>query len=101
MGGINDTFIKRPVFASVVILVLCVLGLAGYSKLGVDFFPNIEFPMVSVTTILPGASPREVETEISDQLEETLSTIKEEVLSQGLAGALPEEEEEEEEEAAQ
>ena len=75
MGGIIDTFIKRPVFASVVILVLCVLGLAGYSKLGVDFFPNIEFPMVSVTTILPGASPREVETEISDQLEETLSTI--------------------------
>ena len=75
MGGIIDTFIKRPVFASVVILVLCVLGIAGYSKLGVDFFPNIEFPMVSVTTRLPGASPREVETEISDRLEETLSTI--------------------------
>jgi HAE1 family hydrophobic/amphiphilic exporter-1 len=75
MGGIIDTFIKRPVFATVVILVLCVLGIAGYSKLGVDFFPNIEFPMVTVTTILPGASPREVETEISDRLEESLSTI--------------------------
>ena len=75
MGGIVDTFIKRPIFATVVILVLCVLGLVGYSKLGVDFFPNIEFPMVTVTTILPGASPREVETEISDRLEETLSTI--------------------------
>ncbi|MFN7142575.1 MAG: efflux RND transporter permease subunit [Myxococcota bacterium] len=75
MGGIVDTFIKRPVFASVVILVLCVLGIAGYFRLGVDFFPNIEFPVVTVTTVMPGASPREVETEISDPIEESLSTI--------------------------
>ncbi len=75
MGGIVDTFIKRPIFASVVILVLCVLGIAGYFRLGVDFFPNIEFPVVTVTTVLPGASPREVETEISDPIEESLSTI--------------------------
>ena len=75
MGSIIDTFIKRPVFASVVILVLCVLGIAGYFRLGVDFFPNIEFPVVTVTTILPGASPREVETEITDPIEESLATI--------------------------
>lgn len=75
MGGFVDIFIKRPVFASVVILVMCVLGVAGYTKLGVDFFPNIEFPVVTVTTILPGASPREVETEITDPIEESLSTI--------------------------
>jgi HAE1 family hydrophobic/amphiphilic exporter-1 len=75
MYGFVDTFIKRPVFASVIILVMLVLGIAGYANLGVDFFPNVEFPVVTVTTRMPGASPREVETEISDHLEQSLSTI--------------------------
>jgi HAE1 family hydrophobic/amphiphilic exporter-1 len=75
MGSFVDTFIKRPVFATVLILVMVVLGVAGYGKLGVDFFPNIEFPIVTVTTILPGASPREVESEVTDPIEEALSTI--------------------------
>ena len=42
--------VRRPVFATVLILIICVVGLAGYGKLGVDRFPKIDLPMVTVTT---------------------------------------------------
>lgn len=67
--------VKRPVFASVLILVLTVVGLFGYTKLGVDRFPKIDFPIITVTTRLSGASPKEVETEITDKIEEAVNTI--------------------------
>ena len=67
--------VRRPVFASVLILVVVVVGIAGYLQLGVDQFPNVDFPVVVVTTTQPGAAPEEVETEITDKIEEAVNTI--------------------------
>ncbi|WP_437966965.1 efflux RND transporter permease subunit [Sorangium sp. So ce260] len=67
--------VKRPVFATVLMLVIVVLGAAGYTRLGLDQFPNIDVPYVVVTTRLDGAAPEEVETEISDRIEGAVNTI--------------------------
>jgi hydrophobe/amphiphile efflux-1 (HAE1) family protein len=75
MQWLAEVCVKRPVFATVLILSLVVIGLAGYMKLGVDRFPKIDFPVITVTTVLPGAAPEEVETEITDKVEEAVNTI--------------------------
>ncbi|MCC6559536.1 MAG: efflux RND transporter permease subunit [Polyangiaceae bacterium] len=67
--------IRRPVFATVIVLVLTVLGLFAYFGLGVDRFPKVEIPVVVITTILPGAAPEEVETEVTDKIESAVNTI--------------------------
>ena len=67
--------VKRPVFATVLMLIIVVVGAAGYSQLGLDQFPNIDLPYVVVTTRLEGAAPEEVETEISDRIEGAVNTI--------------------------
>src|SRR4026208_2554074 len=67
--------VKRPVFASVLILALTVVGAFAFTRLGVDRFPKVDFPTVVVTTRLPGAAPEEVETEITDKIEEAVNTI--------------------------
>jgi len=70
-----DVSIRRPVFATMLVSSLVVLGIVSFGNLGVDLFPKIEFPFVSVTTQLPGASPDTVETEITDVVEEEVNTI--------------------------
>lgn len=70
-----DVSIRRPVFATMLIASLVVLGIVSFGRLGVDLFPEVEFPYVSVTTALPGASPGTVETEVTDIVEEQLNTI--------------------------
>lgn len=67
--------VRRPVFATVIVLVLSVVGVFSYFELGVDRFPKIEFPVVMVTTVVPGASPEQVETEVTDKLEAAVNTI--------------------------
>nr|MBK7063540.1 efflux RND transporter permease subunit [Deltaproteobacteria bacterium] len=67
--------VRRPVFTWVLILALVVVGVASLRGLGVDRFPNIDFPVVVVSTVLPGASPEQVETEVSDKIEEQLNSI--------------------------
>jgi HAE1 family hydrophobic/amphiphilic exporter-1 len=67
--------VRRPVFATVLVLSLVVIGIAGYMRLGVDRFPKVDFPTVIVTTRLPGSAPQEVESEISDKIEEAVNTI--------------------------
>ncbi|WP_438033790.1 efflux RND transporter permease subunit [Sorangium sp. So ce204] len=67
--------VKRPVFASVLMLVIVVLGVAGYTRLGLDQFPDIDVPYVVITTRLDGAAPEEVEAEISDRIEGAVNTI--------------------------
>ena len=67
--------VKRPVFASVLIIALTVVGAFSFTKLGLDRFPKVDFPTVVVTTRLPGAAPEEVETEITDKIEEAVNTI--------------------------
>ncbi len=75
MQKLAEICIRRPIFASVLILLLVVVGLVGYTRLGVDRFPDIEFPTVIVTTLSPGSSPEAVETEITDKIEENVNTI--------------------------
>jgi HAE1 family hydrophobic/amphiphilic exporter-1 len=67
--------VRRWVFASVLMLAVVVIGAAGYLNLGVDAFPKIDFPVVVVTTRLNGAAPEEVETQISEKIEEAVNTI--------------------------
>jgi len=67
--------VRRPVFASVLSLVILVVGGAFYRTLGVDQYPKIDFPAVIVITRLPGAAPEDVETEITDKIEGAVNTI--------------------------
>ncbi|HXF05461.1 MAG TPA: efflux RND transporter permease subunit [Blastocatellia bacterium] len=71
-----DICIRRPVFTVMMILSLVVVGAFSYMRLGVDRFPKVEFPIVTVTTVLPGASPEEVETQITKRVEEAVNTIE-------------------------
>jgi len=67
--------IRRPVFAAMIVLSLVVVGSASYFKLGVDRFPSVDLPTVSVRTNLPGASPQEVESLVTQQIEEVVNTV--------------------------
>jgi HAE1 family hydrophobic/amphiphilic exporter-1 len=67
--------VRRPVFTWVLMLSLVVVGMASFFGLGVDRFPNIDFPVVVVVTRLPGASPEQIETEVSEPLEEAVNAI--------------------------
>ena len=71
-----DVSIRRPVLAVMLVGSLVVLGLVSIPRLGVDLFPRIEFPIVTVTTVLDGASPETVEREVSQVLEESINTIE-------------------------
>lgn len=75
MQWLAEICIKRPIFATVLILLVTVIGLFGYGKLGVDRFPKIDLPIITVTTRLNGAAPEDVETEITDKVEEAVNTI--------------------------
>ena len=73
--NLADICIKRPVFSTMLILALVVLGLFSYAKLGVDLFPNVDLPTVTVTTTLKGASVEEMETAVAKPIEEAINTI--------------------------
>jgi len=67
--------VRRPVFASVLILSLSVIGVFSFTQLGIDQFPNVDIPVALVTTRLPGAAPEQVESEVTDKIEEAVNTI--------------------------
>ena len=71
-----ERFIRRPVLASMVSLGIVLVGLIGYTRLPVREFPDADSPVVTVTTILPGASPQVVESAVTDILEEELSSVE-------------------------
>src|SRR5882672_7842690 len=73
---ISDTAIARPVFASMMSIALVLFGVLGYLQLSVREFPDIDPPIVSVSTVLPGANPQVVESAVTDILEEELSTVE-------------------------
>src|SRR5438270_1341225 len=75
MQRLAEICIRRPVFAAMIILSLVVVGAANYFKLGVDRFPSVDLPTVSVRTNLPGASPEEMETLVSQQIGEVVNTV--------------------------
>ena len=67
--------VDNPVFATMMMVALLVMGLVSYRQLGIDQFPNVDFPIVVVTTDYPGASPETVESEISRKIEESVNAI--------------------------
>jgi len=67
--------LKNPVFATMVMLAFVVLGLFAYQRLQVDQFPNVDFPVVVISTAYPGASPEIVESEVTKKLEEGVNSI--------------------------
>ena len=67
--------LKNPVFATMVMLAIVVLGLFSYQRLQVDQFPNVDFPVVVVITEYPGASPEIVESEVTKKIEEGVNSI--------------------------
>ena len=75
MQWLAEICVRRPVFATVLSLVILVVGGVFYKQLGVDQFPKIDFPAVIVVTRLPGASPEDVETSITDKIEGAVNTI--------------------------
>lgn len=73
--SISDLCIRRPVFTWVLVAIPVVLGIVSYNRLGVDLFPDVEFPVASATIVLPGASVEEMETSVTEPIEDILNTI--------------------------
>jgi hydrophobic/amphiphilic exporter-1 (mainly G- bacteria), HAE1 family len=72
---IAEIAIKRPVFAFMVIMVPIVFGLMAYPKIGVEQFPSVEFPFVTVVAVYPGADPSSMETKVAKPMEDALSSM--------------------------
>src|SRR5574342_311967 len=70
-----DLCVKRPVFATMLIMALVVMGWFSYDRLGLDLLPKIDRPTVTITTRLAGASPEEMETQVTKPIEEVVNTI--------------------------
>lgn len=75
MQKLAEICIRRPVFATMIVLSLVVVGSASFFKLGVDRFPSVDLPTVNVRTSLPGASAEEVESLVTQQIEEVVNTV--------------------------
>ncbi|HEY6548798.1 MAG TPA: efflux RND transporter permease subunit, partial [Vicinamibacteria bacterium] len=68
--------ISQPVFATMMMVALAVLGLVSYRQLNVDQFPDVDFPIVTVTTVYTGATPEAVEREVTKKIEEAINTVE-------------------------
>lgn len=75
MQKLAEICVRRPVFATMLVTVLVVIGAFSYFSLGVDLFPKIDLPTITVTTVNPGAAPQEIETEITDKVEAAVNTV--------------------------
>ena len=75
MQWLAEICVKRPVFATMLILSLVVVGAFSFFSLGVDLFPKVDFPTITITTVNPGSSPQEVETELTEKIEEVVNTV--------------------------
>src|SRR5436309_835114 len=76
MQKLAEVCIKRPVFATMLVMGFVVIGAASWFRLGVDRFPTVDLPTVSVRVELPGASTEETETQVAQRLEEQINTIQ-------------------------
>ena len=75
MQWLAEVCVKRPVFATMLIMSLVVVGAYSFFSLGVDLFPKVDFPTVTITVVNLGSSPQEIETEITEKVEEAVNTI--------------------------
>jgi HAE1 family hydrophobic/amphiphilic exporter-1 len=73
--SLSELCIRRPVFTWVLVFVPVVLGIVSYFELGVDLFPKVDFPVISISAAFPGASAEEMESSVTKPLEEALNTI--------------------------
>ncbi len=73
--GLSDVAIRRPVFTAMLSLAILVLGFLGYSRLATDLYPPVNFPMLLVQTVYPGASPTDIERDVTNPLEDALGGI--------------------------
>ena len=76
MQKLAEICIRRPVFAMMLVLALVVVGAASYTQLAVDRMPSVDLPTVRISTTMSGASPTEVETEVSQIIEEAVNTVQ-------------------------
>lgn len=67
--------VERPVLSSMLVGILVVMGAFAYGSLGVDLLPEVDFPVITATTVYPGAGPEEVETQVTERIEDAVSTI--------------------------
>jgi len=72
---LSDTSVKKPVFATMMVLALVVMGVVSYPNIGVDLFPKVDLPIVNVTTRLKGASSEIMDIDVTDKIEESINTI--------------------------
>jgi HAE1 family hydrophobic/amphiphilic exporter-1 len=75
MQWLAEICVKRPVFATMLIMSMVVVGAFSFFSLGLDLFPKIDFPTITITTVNPGSSPVEIETEVTQKIEEAVNTI--------------------------
>jgi HAE1 family hydrophobic/amphiphilic exporter-1 len=73
---LSDLSIKRPVFATMMIAALILFGFISRNRMGIALYPNVDFPIVSISAMLQGASPEVIETEITDTIEESISSVE-------------------------
>ena len=74
-GGLSGMAIRRPVFTTMMMVGLVVLGLFGYRRLPIDQFPDVDIPVVTVQTTYPGASAETVEREVTRRMEEAFNPV--------------------------
>jgi len=72
---LSNLSIRQPVFATMMVVALVVVGIFSFSELKIDLFPNIDIPVVSITTTYPGVAPETVETEVTKRIEEAVNPI--------------------------
>ncbi len=72
---LSDVAVRRPVFTSMVMAAMIVFGWVSLTRLGVDLFPRVDFPVITIITYLPGADPETVESRVTDPIEEAVNTI--------------------------
>jgi HAE1 family hydrophobic/amphiphilic exporter-1 len=75
MQKLAEVCVRRPVFASMLVAAIIVVGGVSFTQLGIDRYPRIETPVVSVTTTNPGATPESIEKEITDRIEAAVNTV--------------------------
>jgi hydrophobic/amphiphilic exporter-1 (mainly G- bacteria), HAE1 family len=73
---LSDVSIRRPVFATMMMVTLIVLGFVAYQRLAVDEYPDVTYPIVVAQTSYPGASPEVMEREVTKPIEEALNTVQ-------------------------
>jgi hydrophobic/amphiphilic exporter-1 (mainly G- bacteria), HAE1 family len=73
--NLSDVAIRRPVFTAMMSFTIIVLGLLGYFRLGTDLYPDVSFPFVTITTLYPGASPLDLEENVTRPIEDAVSGI--------------------------